>query len=101
MCHNSFDADYFRAHLPHSIEAVFYLHGACDDIGDDNNHNAACEQYARAAHANMLRHFRLPQGRLPLLRLDPFNWDIPLTDDRMNGWTAPPAKAPSSPPADG
>ena len=75
-----FDADYFRRHLPKSIEAVFFIHGDCWDVGDSANNNAACEEYARRAHANIVRHFRLKPGTLPLLKLDLFNWNEPFTD---------------------
>ena len=79
-----FDAGRFTRDLPRSIEAVFYIHGSCNDVGDNFNHNAACEPYARRAHANILRRFHLSAERLPLLRLDLFNWNAPFSDGTLS-----------------
>ena len=69
-----FDADRFRSTLPASIEAVFYLEGDCADATD----GPKCEDYARGAHARMKKRFGLTDAQLPLLRLDPYNWQTPL-----------------------
>ena len=64
-------------HLPPvGSEAVFYLETTDADCSD-NPSGPKCEAYARAAHANMLRHFGLQPYELPLLKLDPWNWDAP------------------------
>jgi len=75
-----FDASHFIRGLPHSMDAMFFIHGECNDIGDKFNHNAACEEYARIAHETVLRHFGLSPADLPLLRLDPFDWHQPFRD---------------------
>ena len=39
-----------------------------------------CEQYARAYTQTMMqRHFGATDAELPLLRLDPYNWDAPFS----------------------
>lgn len=63
----------FAQNLPKSITAVFYLPTACDDIYD----GPKCEAYARGAHRNMLRHFKLTEAQLPLVKFDYFDWDQP------------------------
>jgi len=59
--------------LPQAIAAVFYLPTPCDDIYD----GPKCEAYARGAHRNILRHFRLTEAQLPLVKFDFFGWERP------------------------
>ena len=49
----------FVRSLPLSIDAVFFLPSACDDIFD----GPKCEAYARGAHRNILRHFELTEAQ--------------------------------------
>lgn len=63
----------FADNAPQSIYAVFYLPTACDDIYD----GPKCEDYARGAHRNILRHFKLTEAQLPLVTFDFFNWEKP------------------------
>jgi len=58
---------------------MFYVDGDCVDIGDAGNHNAACEDFARAAHRTMLAHFGLHAEQLPFLKLDLFDWERPFS----------------------
>lgn len=67
------DDQYFVHHLPQSIEAVFYLPTACDDIYD----GPKCEAYARGAHRNILRHFKLTEAQVPFVKFDYFDWKQP------------------------
>ena len=48
-----------------------------DTSGD---RSAKCADYGRGAHRNIAAHFQLDSDRLPLLKLDLFNWDEPFTD---------------------
>lgn len=66
-----FDAAEYMRNLPYSIEAVFYLHEDCSDAQS----GPKCEEYGRAAHATIVRHFGLTAETLPLLRLDPWRRD--------------------------
>ena len=68
-----FDAAHFVSMLPEAIEAVFYMHEDCTD----SLSGPKCEEYARAAHANMLKHFALTADEVPLLRFDPWNLETP------------------------
>ena len=65
------DAAEFVRNLPHSIEAVFYLHEDCTDAQS----GPKCEEYGRAAHARIVQHFGLSAEELPLLHLDPWRRD--------------------------
>ena len=67
------DDQEYKDHLPHSIDAVFFLPTACDDVFD----GPKCEAYARGAHRNLLRHFELTEEQLPLVRFDYNNWERP------------------------
>ena len=68
-------ADWKRWH-PHSIEAVWYMDTyGCDDQGSA----MMCERYAREVHANLLAAFGLSAGQLPLLVLDPAEWQTPFS----------------------
>ena len=67
------DDAHFTEKLPDSIRAVFYLPKSCWDIND----GPKCEEYARIAHRNMLRHFALTEAQLPLLRFEPLDWSHP------------------------
>jgi hypothetical protein len=51
-------------------------------VGDGGNHNAACEDYARIAHATTLRRFNLTAAQLPLLQLDLWNRRSPFSADK-------------------
>ena len=70
------DEQTYIANLPHSIAAVFYLPTSCDDIFSVG---PKCEDYARGAHRNMLRHFRLTETELPFVKFDFFDWEKPFT----------------------
>ena len=72
-----FDAEEFMNNLPHSIDAVFYLNEDCTD----SMAGPKCRDYAIGAHRTMLRHFELSLEEMPLLRLDPWNWDTPFSDE--------------------
>ena len=73
------DASHLSHHLPHAIEAVFFIGSDSDRHcrsanewanfrgNDQKNH---CETYARAAHEHFLRQYRLKADECPLLRLD-------------------------------
>ena len=60
---------------PFSAAAVFFLPTKCEDIYD----GPKCEDYARGAHRNILRHFRLTETEIPLVKFDYFNWETPFT----------------------
>ena len=64
----------YTRNLPASIEAAFYLFGM--DCGDAHD-GPKCEDYARAAHAQIVSHFGLTDEQLPLLQLDLWNWNQP------------------------
>ena len=78
-----FDSEVFVAELPASIEAVFFLDGPevrgqnCWDCWTSGHKT---ESYARRAHRTLLRHFELTSAQLPLLRFNPWNWDVPFVD---------------------
>jgi len=69
------DEQTYVANLPHSISAVFYLPTPCDDIFD----GPKCEDFARGAHRNILRHFQLTEAQIPFVEFDYFNWNKPFT----------------------
>lgn len=69
------DDQTFVSNLPHSIDAVFYLPTACDDIYD----GPKCESFARGAHRNLLRHFQLTEAQLPFVKFDYFNFSQPFS----------------------
>ena len=82
-----FSADRYVGALPRSIEAVFYLKGGdCGDVFD----GPKCLEYAVEAHASMRAHFGLTDEELPLLELDPYNWEDPFVH-------IPPPSPPPSP----
>ena len=74
-----FEADAFVRALPRSVEAFFFMRPsdeqewACEDALSGKK----CETYARAAWANMRRHFGLSARELPLVELDPRNYRAP------------------------
>ena len=70
-----FDAAYYTEHLPDSIEAVFYLDDDCGDSYD----GPKCRDYGYGAHAAIASHFGLDADRLPLLKLDLWNWNAPFS----------------------
>jgi len=71
-----FDAAHFTANLPDSIEAVFYLDDNCGDAYD----GPKCKNYGIGAQTAIATHFGLDNGKLPLLKLDLWNWNTPFTD---------------------
>lgn len=71
-----FDAQYYLDHLPDSIEAVFYMDDDCGDSFD----GPKCRDYGIAAQRAITQHFGLEDERLPLLKLDLWNWDEPFAD---------------------
>ena len=78
-----FSARAFAAHLPHSIEAVYYVTSkdGCRDPHDravnSDTGRGRCEHYARRFHALLLAHFGESAARIPLLGLDLLNWTAP------------------------
>ena len=70
-----FDASYYVEHLPDSIEAVFYLDDNCGDAYD----GPKCKDYGWGAHHAIASHFGLDSKRLPLLKLDLWNWEAPFS----------------------
>lgn len=91
-----FDADKFVSELPHSIEAVFFMqvdrskwecptclgHSWPEIEADcvDATSGPKCRGYTIRAWRTILRHFHLTPAQLPLLRLDPNNWEQPFSD---------------------
>jgi len=71
-----FDAAFYTQHLPHSIEAVFYLDDDCGDAFD----GPKCREYGIAAHRAIVSHFGLDAKAMPLLKLDLWNWQAPFSD---------------------
>ena len=72
-----FDADYYRAHLPKSVTAFFFVPSVCaGDIFD----GPKCKDYAIGAHRNFLASFGLRAATVPLLRFDPSNWEAPFEE---------------------
>ena len=65
----------YKQNLPKSIGAIFYLPTPCTDIYD----GPKCEDYARGAHRNILRHFKLTEADIPLVKFDYNNWERPFT----------------------
>ena len=61
--------------LPHSFEAFFFP-------ATPNCQGSSCERKTREAHAAFLSEY--PQSGVPLLTLDPNNWEAPFA-------VAPPA----------
>ena len=72
-----FDAAAFTANLPNAIEAVFYLREDCSDAIS----GPKCEDYSRAAHRSILKHFGLTPGQVPFLRFQPWDWTTPFYDE--------------------
>lgn len=69
----STDDQTFVKNLPHSVAAVFFLPTPCEDIYD----GPKCEDYARGAHRNFLRHFRLTELELPLVKFEFTDFETP------------------------
>ena len=55
--------------------AVFYLEDDCGDAID----GPKCADYGRKAHQAITQFFHLKDADLPLLRLDPWNWNQPFS----------------------
>ena len=93
-----FDAKYYQDHLPDSIEAVFYLDDNCGDAYD----GPKCRDYGFGAQRAITRHFGLGSDRIPLLKLDLWNWNEPfsriLSPFNAPAPTPPPPAQPSPPP---
>ena len=66
------DAFDLRKHLPHAIEAIFFIgvNAQCQSENHWANANGHCESFARAAHEAFLKHFGVSANEVPLLRLD-------------------------------
>ena len=60
------DADYWLGHLPHSVEAIFFVEG-----GAGCEAQIWCRTFAEQLHRLVLRQYRLTPDELPLVRLDP------------------------------
>lgn len=71
-----FDAAYYVDHLPDSIEAVFFLDDNCGDAYD----GPKCKNYGIGARDAIAKHFGLDHKRLPLLKLDLWNWQEPFSE---------------------
>lgn len=85
-----FDASYYTEHLPHSIEAVFYLDDNCGDAYD----GPKCKDYGIGAQRAIAKFFHLDSAELPLLKLDLWNWNEPFTDVLVR---SPPPTPPAPP----
>lgn len=72
-----FNADHFIEHLPHAIEAFFYISENCEMGKSDVYDGPKCGDYAKGAHANYLRHFNLSAEEVPLVHFDLWNWEMP------------------------
>ena len=88
-----FDSQTFVNQLPRTIEAVFFMHvdrskwecpfcmgNSWPDVEPDcvdATSGPKCKDYATRAHRAILRHFQLDQRQIPLLRLNPYDWDAP------------------------
>ena len=75
-------ANVWKSHLPSVVEAVFRVKDCeCQHVRD-----------VAAAHANFLQRWGLSAAQVPLLELDPFNWDEPFTLADVSTWLPIPAK---------
>ena len=70
-----FDSAHYIDHLPDSIEAVFFLDDDCGDAHD----GPKCRDYGIGARDAIARHFGLAEERLPILKLDLWNWEAPFS----------------------
>jgi len=71
-----FETRSYTLHLPDSIMGVFYLD---DDCGDSYS-GPKCADYGKAAHRSIAKQYSLNAERLPLLKLDLWNWEQPFTE---------------------
>lgn len=76
----------FEARLPHAIVAVFYVASpAAEDCVSSNwwvrreKLFGFCEEFTRAAYAQLLAHGGVSPSEIPLVRLDINNWEQPFS----------------------
>ena len=72
-----FKTEAYSRHLPESILAVFYIH---DDTCADAFAGPKCEEYGTHARNTIAAQFGLSPSRLPLLKLDLWDWGEPFQD---------------------
>lgn len=72
------DAKAWRDNLPESVEALFYPKHTCA-IG------SPCMETTKAAHAALLKAYRLTAKDIPLLTLDVRNLEAPFEDTHARG----------------
>jgi hypothetical protein len=70
------DANYREEHLPHSIEAFFYVKG-CTGTEIVLGHTCQGRDVQSEVHQKFLAEYKLSPNDVPLLRLNPKNWHGP------------------------
>ena len=74
-----FEAATYVARLPVTIEAVFWVREGANVDGYCPVAGQYCERYARETHEKLTRIMGLEKDQIPLLMLDPQNWNEPFS----------------------
>jgi hypothetical protein len=78
-----FEFDAFHAALPDSIDAIFFIRDDCFQPRMQpwipGQQEFKCEEYARWAHAELQARWPDRARHIPLVALDVFNWEAPLS----------------------